>query len=341
MRLAAGDEILVPAYICSVVTDAIEAAGVSPRFYEVNADCSLSLDAIESEINSNTRAILAVRFFGLPTDMTKLRSLCEKEDLYLIEDCAHSLGGVDPSTRTEIGSTGDIAIFSWRKSLAINDGASLVVNSPELDIRPELASPNLKLNLRAAKSLVDQAFKSGWAPRLRGLVESIRKRTRRERCASSSIDQPVGIVKSDAFDNRMLEYPTSRISNFLLKRSLISRIGNARLQHYRSLVKGLSPMEAFHPLAASLPDGASPWVLALRVNGLINAHQEFRKRGIPASHWGDVRPPAIDASSYPIADDLFRNLVFLPVHQDLEPEHLELILSVAAEVAQIAAPRCD
>jgi len=335
MNLADGDEILVPAYICSVVHEAIEAAGAIPRFYEINADCSLDLSEIEPRINSRTRAILAVHFFGVPTEMTHLRTLCREKGLYLIEDCAHILGDRDQGICTSIGSAGDIAIFSWRKFLAINDGASLIINNSELEIRLRLASTNLALNLRAAKGLLDQAFKSGWAPGLRRFVEFIRDQVRRDKSArENSVGNTLGTMSFDSFDIDSMDCPISDLSKYFLLRSATSQIANARRQHYRVLVDGLSQLRVFRPLAPSIPDDSSPWLLALRVEGMKDAHKEFRRRGIPASHWGDVRPPAVDAPSYPIADDLYCNLIFLPIHQDLRPEHLDKIISVAADLAE-------
>ncbi|MEM7501107.1 MAG: DegT/DnrJ/EryC1/StrS family aminotransferase [Pseudomonadota bacterium] len=334
MNLAPGDEVLVPSFICSVASEAIEAAGATPIFFEVNADCSLNLDAVKPQINARTKAVLAVHYFGIPTDLTELQALCRENGLYLIEYCAHSLGGRCPETGTPIGSFGDISIFSWRKFLSISDGASLIVNNPELDGASYPPSAGLGFNLRAAKSMLDQAFKGGWAPNLRRFIEATRELVKPSRKASSPPpDQNGEVIERECFDNAMVDYPISGVSKFLLLRSAIPKISSVRRRNYQYLIDGLSSISGVRPLVPNFPADASPLVLALRIGDLSDAHLEFRKRGVPASDWGTVKPLTFDADVYPVAEELYRNLVFLPVHQDLETEDLDRTLSVATDVA--------
>ena len=72
----------------------------------------------------HVQAILAPHYFGFPANIKSLVSLCKIYDVAVVEDCAHSfLTKIDDQP---VGSFGDIAIFSMRKTLAIPDGGALV-----------------------------------------------------------------------------------------------------------------------------------------------------------------------------------------------------------------------
>ena len=54
-----GDEVILPAYTFTAVTNAVELTGVAtPVFVDIQLqDCCMDVSAIESKISSNTKAI--------------------------------------------------------------------------------------------------------------------------------------------------------------------------------------------------------------------------------------------------------------------------------------------
>jgi dTDP-4-amino-4,6-dideoxygalactose transaminase len=81
-----------------------------------------------------------------------------------------------------------------------------------------------------------------------------------------------------------------------------------------------------------LATGVVPWVLPLTIGKRPDAHTALRALGIPAVTWGGVRDPRISATEFPDADFLYEHLIFLPIHQDLETTHLDLIADAVAKV---------
>ncbi|HEX8546479.1 MAG TPA: aminotransferase class V-fold PLP-dependent enzyme [Cytophagaceae bacterium] len=105
LELPSYSEIIVPAntYIATVL--AIVHAGLKPILVDAELETyNINLDLIEEKINPNTRAILAVHLYGTPCKMDQLIAVCEKNKLYLIEDCAQAHGAMYKNKR--VGSFG-------------------------------------------------------------------------------------------------------------------------------------------------------------------------------------------------------------------------------------------
>lgn len=136
LGVGAGDDVLVPSFICKELLSAIHALGARPLFYAVSG--SLGLGAAERDLPP-AKAIVAVNFFGFPQDLAPFRAYCARTGAYLVEDNAHGLFGRDAQGRY-LGTRGDVGIFSPRKSLDVTGGGALVVNDPRLAPRFDLVT---------------------------------------------------------------------------------------------------------------------------------------------------------------------------------------------------------
>lgn len=128
----------------------------------------------------------------------------------------------------------------------------------------------------------------------------------------------------------------SRVSRLLLRYADLAAISARRREHFAALHERLSSLNGVLPLHDTLPPCVCPWVYPLMIEGMSDAHLLLRKEGIPAVTWGGVRPAGIDSEVFPGANFLFKNLVFLPVHQSLNPEALDLMAEKVKKVRQFA-----
>lgn len=119
-----GDAVLMPAFICRELLAAINSLGACPMFYTVGKDLGM---AEHPEGLPDARAILAVNYFGFPQDLAPFKAYCTRTGAVLIEDNAHGLLSCDELGQP-LGTRGDLGIFSLRKTVALPNGAALILN---------------------------------------------------------------------------------------------------------------------------------------------------------------------------------------------------------------------
>jgi perosamine synthetase len=130
MNFAKNAEIVIPAI--SFVSTAYFAKYNNYKivFADIEED-SLNIDSndAQSKISNNTSAILPVHYGGRACDMDALRRIANKNDLKIVEDCAHAFGG--GYKNKPLGSFGDISCFSFHavKNISTGDGGLLATNS--------------------------------------------------------------------------------------------------------------------------------------------------------------------------------------------------------------------
>ncbi len=103
-----------------------------PVFCDVEKDTmNIDPDRIESLITNNTAGVIVVHYGGRSCDLEKINQICSKHGLFLLEDCAHGMGGKFKDRR--LGSIGNIGCFSFHavKNLATGDGGMVVTKSKE------------------------------------------------------------------------------------------------------------------------------------------------------------------------------------------------------------------
>jgi hypothetical protein len=160
LGIGPGDQVLLPAYICNSAVDPVLGRGAEVAFYDVGRDCEAHPAEIEARIGRRTRAVMIVHYCGFLQRVDRLRELCDRRGVLLIEDCAHVLRS--EGSGHAMGRVGDAAVFSWRKFLPVQDGAALVVNGVNrigevVDGEPE----NLMLTLRSVKDAQQRVADGG------------------------------------------------------------------------------------------------------------------------------------------------------------------------------------
>ena len=105
-------EIILSPYTISDVVNMVLCAGGVPVFCDTEpATCNIDVPKIENLINKNTAAIMVTHFYGLACDIKLAKSICNKNQIPLIEDAAQAFGvKVDGKY---VGTFGDAGIFSF------------------------------------------------------------------------------------------------------------------------------------------------------------------------------------------------------------------------------------
>lgn len=111
LNIGKNDEVITVSNTAVPTVSAIVEAGADPVFCDVEEDYNISVKKIESLISKKTKAILLVHLYGHPAEVSKVKAICKKYGLFLIEDCAQAHGSKYKNKIT--GSFGDISAFSF------------------------------------------------------------------------------------------------------------------------------------------------------------------------------------------------------------------------------------
>ena len=128
LGLGPGNEVIVPAQTHVATAHSVEYTGATAVFADVDplSGNICHKDALNKVTNA-TKAIIPVHMGGLPCDMSKLTSICDAHGLFLIEDCAHSLGSTFDNTH--VGNFGVTGCFSFYPTKQITTGEGGMVIS--------------------------------------------------------------------------------------------------------------------------------------------------------------------------------------------------------------------
>jgi dTDP-4-amino-4,6-dideoxygalactose transaminase len=112
LGIGAGDEVIIPANTFIATAWGVSHAGAIPVFVDCTAD-SWEIDAskIEEKITSKTKAIIGVHLYGQPFDIDAVKAICDKHNLFLVEDAAQAQGARYKGKT--VGGFGEMACFSF------------------------------------------------------------------------------------------------------------------------------------------------------------------------------------------------------------------------------------
>lgn len=130
LKLHPGDEVIHLDFTCDVVPEAIRLAGGIP---------SPVADLTKPKITPRTKALICQHTFGIPDDLAKIKDICRRHRLVLIEDCAHSLGAKYQGK--PVGNFGDMTVLTFGRDKVISSvfGGALLSKKPIA--LPRLAKP--------------------------------------------------------------------------------------------------------------------------------------------------------------------------------------------------------
>ena len=133
LGIGKGDEVIVPAQTHTATAHAVELTGAKPVFIDCNLeDGNIDIRKIEKKINKKTKAICVVHFLGFPVELDKLKNITRKHKIYLLEDCALSLGAKYKNIHT--GLWGDAGVFSFypTKQITSGEGGMIITNNKKI-----------------------------------------------------------------------------------------------------------------------------------------------------------------------------------------------------------------
>lgn len=131
-----GDEVIVPAITFVASAAAVRYCGAAPVFAESLGQHDLNLDPADAEarITPRTKAICAVHYAGYAADVDRLREICDRRGLTLIEDAAHAPSATPRGGSRKLGTHGLAGCFSFfsNKVLSCGEGGLLATDDDDV-----------------------------------------------------------------------------------------------------------------------------------------------------------------------------------------------------------------
>jgi dTDP-4-amino-4,6-dideoxygalactose transaminase len=126
-------EVLIPAYTCFSVPAAVRKAGLRPVLCDIEPT-TFDFDhaLLEKALGADTLCVVAHHLFGVPSDVERIRTLCQARGIFVVEDAAQAMGVEWRGAK--LGTLGDIGIFSLGrgKNITCGSGGVVVTNSDRI-----------------------------------------------------------------------------------------------------------------------------------------------------------------------------------------------------------------
>lgn len=144
MDLKSGDEVLVQAYTCVAVPDTVLWADLKPIFVDIDEE-NLGIDPedLTNKITNKTKVIIVQHTFGIPSKIDQILAIAKKNNLKVIEDCAHCCGIFFKGKK--LGEFADAAIFSFGRDKPISSIFGGMVITKNIDLANKIRNYQSKL----------------------------------------------------------------------------------------------------------------------------------------------------------------------------------------------------
>jgi perosamine synthetase len=290
LGLEAGSEVITPAFTFIATANCALYQGLRPVFADVDEKTfNIDPDDLQERITPRTRAVIGVHLYGQPFQLSAVKEICDDKNIALVEDCAQAHGAEWKGKKVGSFGTGCFSFYPT-KNMTTGEGGMITTDDDALAAR-----------LRLLRSHGDSGkynhISLGYNYRMMNLQGAL------------------GLVQL-----RRLEEFTAR------------RIANARFLDDNITVKGITTpfcqdnvRHVYHQYVVRVEDGFSgsreQLMEYLQARGVGSA-VHYPKAVYQQPFYRDLGYTDVNC---PVAEDVSRRVLSLPVHPSLTPEDLRYI----------------
>jgi len=126
-------KVIIPAYTCFSVPSAIRLAGLDIVLCDIEpGTLDFDFSRLRALIDDDTLCVISTHLFGIPANTSKVRDLCEKRKIFVVEDAAQAMGAVYEGKK--LGTLGDVGFFSLGRGKNITCGSGGIIITSSKDI---------------------------------------------------------------------------------------------------------------------------------------------------------------------------------------------------------------
>ncbi len=177
-----GSEVVLPAFTFFATAGAVWNAGLKPVFCDVDPHTfNVTAETVEAVRTDRTVAVIPVHLYGQMADMQPILDLAKSRGIFVLEDCAQSIGARGPAgSAGAVGDAGAFSFFPTKNLGGFGDGGMVTFRDLEFADRVrklrvhgghkmyhhEMVGTNSRLDaLQAAVLRVKLRHLDGWALR--------------------------------------------------------------------------------------------------------------------------------------------------------------------------------
>lgn len=286
--IGTGDEVITSPFTFVASVNSILFTGARPVFVDAEAETfNLNPDLIEAAITPRTRAIMPVHLYGLPCEMDAMRTIAARHNLAIVEDAAQAIGAEYKGKRVGSFGTGCFSLYAT-KNVMSGEGGMITTDD-------------------------DAVAETCRLRRAHGMKQRYHHEMLGYNFRMTDLHAAIGLAQ------------LQRLDAFTAKRRANAAYFNA---HIESVVTPTVPHgceHAWHQYTIRINHGRSRDEAVNQLNemgvgtGIFYPIPAHRQQHIVALGLGDAHMP--------VAEQLAREVISLPVHPSLTQAELETIVN--------------
>lgn len=148
--IGAGDEVITVPNSFFATTEVILGLQAHPIFVDIDpATHLMDIAKLSSAINARTRAVVPVHLYGNVVDICRVSELLRaigREDIVVIEDCAHAVGAKLNGQPLPLGAIGAFSFNPVKNIGGLNDAGAIVTDDDRIALKARLLSNHGRSN---------------------------------------------------------------------------------------------------------------------------------------------------------------------------------------------------
>lgn len=128
------DEVITTAFTFTATGDAIIRAGATPVLVDIDpATFNINPEKVAAALTPRTVGIVPVHLYGRACPMPELKTIADRQQLFIVEDCAQSFGAAVGGRRCGAwGNAGAFSFFPSKNLGGFGDGGMVTTDDAEL-----------------------------------------------------------------------------------------------------------------------------------------------------------------------------------------------------------------
>ncbi len=295
LGLRPGDEVITPTFTFIATAEVVALLGLKPVVVDVDwGTMNMSVEAVRKAITPHTKAIVPVHLFGQCANMEPLLEIAREQGLYIVEDACQAIGArytFSNGTVRQAGTMGHIGCTSFFPSKNLGcygDGGALFTNDDAL------------------------------AEKIAAIAN--------HGCKVRYHHDEVGVnSRLDSLQAAILDVKLRHLDEFTAARN--------RAAAYYDEVLGSDPRWLIPERQAHSTHVFHQYTLRMTGIDRDSVQQQLKEKGIPSMIYYPVplhmqkayRDARYKEGDFPVAEQLVRCVLSLPMHTELDNEQLEYI----------------